>query len=583
MISFKDIRFSLGGVIIGALAITACSEWDDHFEADSSLTDTQHATLWENIQKNAELSQFADLLKKTGYDQVLNTSQTYTVWAPVNGTFDYADLSTMSSDRLLKEFVQNHIARYNYTLSGAYNSKKIFMLNEKMMTIDGNGSYSIQNVGLEKMNVASSNGMLHTVKTQIPFLANIYESLNANDFAIDSISKYFHSFDEKVLNEYRSVAGPIVNGEMTYLDSIFDEDNKLYMRYRSYINREDSNYTMIVPTNEAWNKAKATVSQYFNYLPSFQFIENTVGAEEKKTVNVNILDTGYLKDSMVNMMLTQDLFYNNNLYDNKHLNTLRDGEKLVCDSLYGTTLAKVYSEDAAHLFENAHRVDKSNGAIWITDSLRMRTWTTWNPEIILEAERVTMLSGYNYTAGMPTGVTVTSGVRNYEVPGRISNNRYMEAEPSALNTNPEVDYYLPDIRSTEYSVYIVFVPGNITNSNVTPLPNRVRCTMGYADDKGKNQEERFRNPVDDTNFYSNDPTKIDTVFIGNFTFPVAYVGTGGSSQSYYPYLRIQSNVTTALRDDYDRTLRIDCIILRPKELDNYLKEHPDYRYDDGNY
>ena len=27
------------------------------------------------------------------------------------------------------------------------------------------------------------------------------------------------------------------------------------------------------------------------------------------------------------------------------------------------------------------------------------------------------------------------------------------------------------------------------------------------------------------------------------------------------------------------SLRIDCIILRPKELDDHLKEHPDYKYD----
>ena len=37
------------------------------------------------------------------------------------------------------------------------------------------------------------------------------------------------------------------------------------------------------------------------------------------------------------------------------------------------------------------------------------------------------------------------------------------------------------------------------------------------------------------------------------------------------------------RQQYDRKLRIDCLILRPKELDDYLKEHPDYKYDTGLY
>lgn len=73
------------------------------------------------------------------------------------------------------------------------------------------------------------------------------------------------------------------------------------------------------------------------------------------------------------------------------------------------------------------------------------------------------------------------------------------------------------------------------------------------------------------------------MFIGNVTFPIAYVGTGSSQQEYYPYLRVRSNVTNALSSQYDRTLRIDKIILRPRELDDYLKAHPDYKYDDGTY
>jgi hypothetical protein len=108
------------------------------------------------------------------------------------------------------------------------------------------------------------------------------------------------------------------------------------------------------------------------------------------------------------------------------------------------------------------------------------------------------------------------------------------------------------------------------------LPNRAIITMGYADEKGKSQEKRLRNPVDNTNYFTNDPAKIDTVYLGDFTFPVAYVGTG----DYYPYLRIRSTANSA---QYDRTLRIDCIILRPKELDTFIKDNPGYKRDEGKY
>jgi len=33
----------------------------------------------------------------------------------------------------------------------------------------------------------------------------------------------------------------------------------------------------------------------------------------------------------------------------------------------------------------------------------------------------------------------------------------------------------------------------------------------------------------------------------------------------------------------DEELRIDCIILRPKALDDYLKANPDYKYNRGTY
>ena len=138
-------------------------------------------------------------------------------------------------------------------------------------------------------------------------------------------------------------------------------------------------------------------------------------------------------------------------------------------------------------------------------------------------------------------------------------------------------FYLPGVRSTTYSVYVVMVPANIASSNIEAKPNKFNVSMGYANLKGKN-EDRDRSWCVETNFTS-DSTRVDSIYLGDFTFPVAYAGTG----DYYPYLRINSAVTSRERALYDRTLRIDCVILRPKELDTYLKEHPDYKYDTGNY
>lgn len=559
-----------------ALSLSACSDWSDHYDADTSLLDSQHASLWQNISQNENLSQFASLLKKAGYDKVLDASQTYTVWAPVNGTYDYEALASLNSDRLQKEFVENHIARNNYPASGAVD-QKVYTLNEKLMLFNGAGSYAIQGIGIDKANVATGNGTIHTLNGKIPFVQNIYESLNNYEYPIDSISAFVHSYDVKKLNEQKSVQGPTLNGEITYLDSIFDEHNDLFLRYFAYINREDSNYSMIVPTNEAWNRAKATINKFYNYVPSFEFMENT-STTDKKKVDVKIKDVKYLKDSIVNQMLTMGLFFNNNLYDNRKLDAPDAATNFHCDSLYSTTMVKIFSEDASRLLENTKRIEKSNGCVWLTDdSLRLRPWTVWNPELRIEAEFKGTIASYVSVADEPQRIYVTPGTQNPDVAGTISSNAYLDVQPVSQSTNPGVVFYLPDVRSTTYSIYMVTVPANITNPKSVTKPYRFSVTMGYADATGRNQDND-RSWLDQSTFVS-DSAQIDTIFLGDFTFPMAYFGTG----NYYPYLRVNSSVQSRERANYDRNLRIDCLILRPKELDDYLKEHPDYKYDTGIY
>lgn len=569
----KCIKYILAGCLAGCAVctvLTACTDWDDHYDADSQVTASQTATLWQNIQGNNQLSQFAALLKKTGYDQVLDASQTYTVWAPLDGTYDYDALSAADNDRLVREFIQNHIARNNYPVSGPVD-EGVFMLNEKMMHFNGT---SMQDISVEQTNVASANGTMHLLDGMIPFLQNIYESLNNEEYELDSISEYFHSFDVRKFDDKSSIPGPTLNGELTYLDSVFYEHNDLYARCNAFIAREDSNYTMLMPTNQAWKEAINLIRSYYNYAPSFDFAE-TVGTTVNNNVNttVSLKDAIQLRDSVAAMVLVRNLFYNNNIYDNKKLNDLQEGETLACDSLVSTSRMTLFTEDAADLFVDAHRVNKSNGAIWVTDDLRMHPWSAWNPELIQEAESSTMLAAYS--AGSPGRVTVTESSQNPDVEGTVSNNRYLEVQPAGTNSNPEVDFYLPSVRSTTYSIYVVVVPGNITNPSREVLPHRMQVSIGYNDENGKQKELRMKDPVSETNYYVNDPTKIDTVYVGDFTFPVAYAGTG----DYYPYMRIRSSVTNALSSQYDRMLRIDCIILRPKELDSYLKRNPGYKYD----
>ena len=73
--------------------------------------------------------------------------------------------------------------------------------------------------------------------------------------------------------------------------------------------------------------------------------------------------------------------------------------------------------------------------------------------------------------------------------------------------------------------------------------------------------------------FSNDTSKVDTLYIGEFTFPVCYYGLG---EEYCPNIKLStpySVFTAALREAYTRDLRIASIILKPKELVEFEEQN----------
>ena len=197
---YRNAAVAMAFLAAGAMT-TACSDWDDHYD-NNGVSGSASETIWENVKANANLSQFADLMHKAGYDEVINTTQTYTVWAPLNGTFNYDSLNALPLNNLKQHFAMNHVARFNYPASGSVDAA-VTMLNKKVMSFLGNGTYTFNGVEVVSPNVASSNGMLHVTNGMVNYMANLFESLDSMALPIDSISRYFHNYDQKVLDEDR--------------------------------------------------------------------------------------------------------------------------------------------------------------------------------------------------------------------------------------------------------------------------------------------------------------------------------------------------------------------------------------------
>ena len=573
----------------GVLAATSCTDFDDYNKvSNEGNVASAGNTLWENIQQNPQLTTFAELVKKSGFDQELNQTHYYTVWAPVDGSYDASAYQGMNSAALLKQFVKNHVAEYGHSATGQVD-ERVLMLSEKTYDFAGNGNaYTFDGINLDQnnFNIANSNGVLHLMDGQAVYYPNIYEfitdTVKAEGYGLDSLSRYFRHYENVYLDEDMSIAGSIVDGMQTYVDSVMVTQNDLWTRLNAKIQNEDSTYTFLLPTNEAWRKGYERIKGYYNYIPTIKSQKYVTAITE----NERTIDPAYWQDSMVTRYLTRYLAYSNTDQYNQWI----EGEPsyLGTDTIR-TTLRGKLSNPAEILSHTIDKVTMSNGVGRVIDSLAIIPWETYAPELDESAT-------YN-TLRVLTGNAQAMRVE-FPDPEKVdlskeNNTRYdyLWVEPTGGYSKPELDILLPNVLSTTYEIYCIFVPENVDleKSNAVTLPNRVIFELNYCDETGtlKNVtfldeseeninsfQEKFNLADNATNrttirAFSNDTSKVDTVYVGEFTFPACYYGLNTDAEQYCPNIKITSPFSAfsaPLMAAYTRDLRIAGILLKPKEL-----------------
>ncbi len=579
------------------VATTSCSEFDDYNSVVADTTPSANYTLWENISQNPQLSDFASLVRRTGIDSILNQTHNYTVWAPMNGTFDAAVFQSLDDKALLRQFVKNHIASYTHRASGNIGDK-VLMLNEKSYKFQGNGTYTFDDVALKECNLPNSNGLLHTLNGVAAYYPSLYEfvtdSILAKGYDIDSLQNFFLKYETTYLDTEHSVVGSIVNGMQTYVDSVMVTENTLWKTLNAKIQKEDSTYSFLLPTNKAWNSTYDKIKVFYNYLPTMT-AQAFVGANIANANATMELDNAYWQDSLTTRYLTRNLIYSNNDGYNQWL--VKEASPLGCDTLRSTTGNKL-SNPTAILAETKQELKMSNGKAYLVDSLAFQPWETYAPEMIFRATssslQARVLTGYAQTVRLnnpdPSFVDLSKENTNTF--------SYLWVEPNGGFAKPELDIYLPDVRSTTYEFYCVMVP--VVHPMGDTIPNRVSFQLNYMDANGKLQnytfkdeseegkqkfetyyeagkqkalaedpKAKFSNPDAATlTAFSNNLEKVDTMYIGEFTFPVSYYGLNGSDH-ICPNIKITSPFSLfnkGLLAAFSRDLCIAAIILKPKEL-----------------
>ena len=565
------------------LTVASCSDFNDYNETPTDALPAGNQTLWQNISQNQELTDFAALVEKSGFNTELDKSRSYTIWAPKNGSFNRSAFDQLSKEDLLQQFVKNHIAEYGHVASGLLN-KRIHTLNEKSYIFEGSGKYTFDGIAISQPNMPSSNGIIHLMDRYAPFYYNLYEYLKvAPD--IDSLRNHLMRYEQTYLDESASVKGPMVDGMQTYIDSVMITTNlMLFYSLGGRVANEDSSYTFIMPTSEAFMKMYDKVKSYYNFADETTVLDvaNFTSATDTKSVPVKV-DAAYLRDSLTRLTIVSNLIYSNNDGYNQWI----VGKGQQTDSIR-STLRNKFSNPNELLSDYlvGEPVTLSNGYARIVDSLAFKPWELYCPEIVVNPR--------NWLANLFPASAVAN--KNQSVPDSLvkkvfgpdcdeTNFRYMWISPGGDRAKSDFAIELPNVASATYNFYVVFMPSAWKQFGNDPRPNWLNFELNYANAKGATAKYFFSKAYADSlltggtlpklptsvgtaTAFTNNPEKADTVFIGRFTFPVAYKGLG----NYYPSIRVTSPISVFNKthlETYSRDVRIAAILMRPVELDEF--------------
>lgn len=569
-------KISTGAILsCAALSMVGCQDtWDDHY-GQTPDTEYGNASLYEIISHESQLSDFREVLDSarlyansritgTHYRDLLDGDQFFTIWAPVNGTFNKDSLlrlcATAEGDSLVeRQFLKNHIARFGHSLNGR--NEVIRLFNQKDVVFDNS---DFNGAKIIKGNVASRNGILHLIEKPSHYYYNIYEAL----FSLDKykhVGEYFKSFQIDEFDETQSLAMGVVDGKTVYVDSVFNSYNILTSAYYDHIEREDSTFWMLVPSKEVWDSLYAEAKTYYNF------------------GSINKADS--IHHFWSNYALCQDLIYNPHK------------QRAMYDSLCSTSFN--YSEagrfhvaykpfEAGGLFSDfADSLKCSNGTIY---ELKSWPWTkekSYFKEIKREAEGVIF---DNYEA---SGKQLN--LNRYYVSADSVSYGYLYVIPQTITSAYYLTYEVPNVLSGEYDVCVVMLPKTVYDPTTTAkkdfYPNKFVAEVIYTGVDGLeytvSSDSRYTYHPDEAQVYQetseesvpylfhwnavddkgdplpgqfmNNPYAVDTVKLATIKFPTCNY----DQRKITTRVKIQNKIAAKEQRYISANMLIDCILFLP--------------------
>ena len=292
------------------------------------------------------------------------------------------------------------------------------------------------------------------------------------------------------------------------------------------LNDEDSTYTMIVPTNKAWNEAYDRIKTFYTY-----------STKESK------------RDSLLKyhtkQAIVRDLVFSHTV------------QKSMNDSLVSTTGGVFENPFEYILSDYVDSAKCSNGEVFIVDELKHKPWDSWHTRIKVEAEDVNAL--IVDTILEKNALIYRWQLNNsHDLYTNISKGTFLEVVDRNTKSHPTLTFNMWDILKGKYDLKVVFLPQTMSTSKKTAQekkPNRFNVKVSYLTNDG------MSTPAVVGKVMENDPMKLDTVTIATIAPKCCSYGTESPGLQISIASAWSKNETN--KKKYSTTLLIDCIILEP--------------------
>lgn len=582
---------ALAGLIMAA----SCSDtWDDHYDGTSAIV--QEGTLWQAMKSNSNLSNFVSVLEACGFDKSLNSSQVFTVFAPTNDNLSAEEAAELiaqyntekkevsdEDNTVVKEFIHNHIAMYNYSVAPT-TQDTLTMMNGKYVVLSsgkiGNATFDAAN-----SNQLYENGLLFIVNDKVEYEPNVFEYLR-KDPELDSVASFMYNshFYRKVFEPSLSVPGGFENGKTVYLDSVFSQINELFGGSFLYANlsREDSTYWVVTPTNQVWQQLLDEYTPYFQYDDKVEKRDsvsytNTRLAIMQGTIFSRTMNTDAAIQDSAFSTLAERSSWRQSIWGTPYLHYYQYGD--------GTGKSNHKPLQAGGVFSGTRNVECSNGTVMKTDQWNINPLNTFKRMIIVSAtgrgnikeiDKVyDSRSKEMIDACETTPRSVVSGSPYY---GQfINSNTVLEVQPSdTLGLTFNIKNVLSNMG---YDIYVVMAPALAVDTSATEfqrLPTRISAKLYYHNKDGEKDSTLLGQLFETT------PDIVNYIKVAeDFKFPYGSYNLEESTPQIY--MRIASTVSNRQlnRETHTRTMYISSILMIPHgacmedEENLYFEPHGD--------